>query len=267
MPAGKIPISDGVGLRAYVPYGISISSSLRYAKQGSEIPDCAEIERLRRRLRSAFRRYVIDCGTIAPTATERRKVLRKIKALATRLAASPNRPNAWALLDALETPDLGARKLAYQALSTRAGLFKGSLRNWRIASPADPAVKSSVRASATVDDPAVMSGVHALAGLDIEALVPRGGKFPDPALANLVAALVPVWKKVTRRTAGLVQANVEGDKRCPFANWLGETHDLLRVPRPSVARVIDIVRRVEREKIPHPKSAGEFELRPPPPHS
>jgi len=246
--AGKIAVRGGVAPQPYVHFGISIRALRRYKMRRTAIPDCTEVKKLRIKLRSAFRRYMIDCATIAPTATERRKALARIKTSAARLASIPNRPNAWVLLDALDTPDLGARHLVYRALRTRAGPFKRSLRNWRIASPADPAVESSVEAPATAEDPEVMSAIQTLAGLDIEALVPASGRFPKPALAHLVAALVPVWKGVTgRKASGLGTHYIGGleSKTCLFADWLGELHGLIGLPPPSLWSIVDIVKKAE----------------------
>jgi hypothetical protein len=232
MPAGKIAVSGGVGPLLYLPYGVSINSMRpRYAKQGVNPPDCQEIQHLRRYLRDTFKLYALDCRRSPPTATERRQALRRIKAAAERVVSMPNSATAGHLLTALETPDLDARKLVYRPL-TAAGhnplQFKRRLRHWTIASPAD----HDVIGSAMV-----------LANLDVEALVPVGGRFPDPSLAHLVTSLIPIWTKITGRTAGLIKADLVGDaKECPFADWLGEMHDLLGAARPPLGRVIDIVR-------------------------
>jgi hypothetical protein len=131
--------------------------------------------------------------------------------------------------------------LAYIALTTKGHEpfhLKRKLRHWTIGS--------------SVDD-VTIAATKVLANLDVEALAPVGGRFPDPGLAQLVASLIPVWGKVTRRTAGLISIDKEGEKKkCPFGDWLGEMHDLLGVRRPLVGRVVDIVRLAERSKNPEP---------------
>lgn len=143
-----------------------------------------------------------------------------------------NLPNAYALLAALGSRDYGALNLAYRVLIANGHepqRLKRRLRHWTIIS--------------SIDRAEIAAGAKVLADLDLEALVPVSGRFPDPALAHLVAALVPVWEKVTGRTAGLVSIDNEGDKKkCPVADWLGEMHDFLRVPSPPAGRVVDIVR-------------------------
>jgi hypothetical protein len=231
MPAGKIAVSGGVGSLSYIPYGVSVRSLRRHARPRVAIPSCHEVQRLRRYLRDTFKIYALDRATQAPTATERRRTLVKIKTSAARLVSIPNRPNAYALLDALETRDYDALNLAYGALTAKGHnpmLFKRRLRHWGL----DP-----------FHDQAAISAAHELTNLDVEALAPVSGRFPDPALAHLVASLPPIWKRVTGRTAGLISAENNDAKTCPFADWLGEIHDLLRVPRPPVGRVADIVRR------------------------
>jgi hypothetical protein len=140
-------------------------------------------------------------------------------------------------LTALDTPDLDARKLAYGQLTARGHTplqLKRTLRHW----PTAPRFPESGAVEAASD----------LANLDIDALAPVGGRFPDPGLAKLVVSLVSNWETVTGRTARLVSVEKGVRKKCPFADWLAEMHDLLGVPRPPVGRVIDIVRGVERSK-------------------
>ena len=150
-----------------------------------------------------------------------------------------NLPNAYALLAALGSRDYGALNLAYRVLIANGHepqRLKRRLRHLTIIS--------------SIDRAAIAAGAKVLADLDLEALVPVSGRFPDPALAHLVAALVP-----TGRTAGLVSIDKEGDKKkCPFADWLGEMHDFLRVPSPPAARAVDIVRS-DSKKIRHPSTA------------
>jgi hypothetical protein len=242
MPAGKIAVGGGVGYWPYLSYGISIRSMRRYAKPRVRPLDCQEIQHRRRYLRDTFKTYIFDCSNAAPTATERRKTLGRIKNSAALLIAEQNNRNASALLAALESRDSDALGMAYRALTASGHgpfwLLKRRLRHWSIIPP--------------IDREAVVAAARALASLDVEALVPVSGRFSDPALALLVAASIPIWKSVTGRTAGLVQANVRGGKKCPFADWLGEMHELMGLAAPSLWSVVDIVRRVKREKNPTP---------------
>jgi hypothetical protein len=210
----------------------------RYAKRGVAALTVAELKQCRRDLRFAFKIYRIDCASAAPTGTERRKALTRIKNAAERLAAYQNPSAADDLLTALDTPDLDARKLAYiqlRAKGHKALQFKKALRHW----PKAPRFPES----------GAFAAARELADLDIDTLAPVGGRFRDPGLANLVLRVVPIWERVAGRAAGPVSVDKEGDKKkCPFADWLAEMHDLLVVPRPPVGRVVDIVRWVERSK-------------------
>ena len=246
MPAGKIALSGGVGPLSYIPYGVSVRSLRRRARPHVPIPSCQEVQGLRRYLRDTFKIYALDCGTAAPTATERRKTLRGIKNSAALLIAEPNLQNAHALLKALESRDSDALSMAYRALTAGGHepfwQLKRRLRHWSMNSPIDPEA---------------VTAACALASIDVEALVPVSGRFSDPGLALLVATLVPTWESVTGRTAGLVSIDKEGDaKKCPFADWLGEMHGFLGIPRPSTWQVADIVRRMKREKNPTPYGGG-----------
>jgi hypothetical protein len=129
--AGKIAISGGVGLRPYVPCGVSIRLLRRYAKPRVAIPSCQEAKRLGENLRSIFKTYALDCANPAPTATDRRKTLGRVKS--SHLIAAPSRRNAYALLDALETRDYDALGTAYQALTANGHepqRLKRRLRHW-----------------------------------------------------------------------------------------------------------------------------------------
>jgi hypothetical protein len=236
MPAGKIAVSGGAAPRPYVHYGISISSIEPYAKKPCATPiDCQEIERLRRYLRRTFEIYMIECAAGSPTATERRKTLDGIKGSAALLIERQNLPSAYALLAAMGSNDHDALRMAYSALRAKGHnpyQIKRRLPLWTHLS--------------LVDRAGILSAAQALAGLDIRALVPVAGRFAGPGLAHLVAALVPVWERVTgRRAAGLGTSYTGGleTKNCLFANWLGELHVLMRLPSPSLWRVVDLIRR------------------------
>ena len=236
---GKAAVSCGLAwsTRRSLPFGINIRSMRGYSKSATPKLTVAELRECRQNLRFAFRIYAIDCANSAPTATERRKTLAKIKTAARRLDNDRTWASAGELLTALDTRDLDARKLVYAQLAANGCdplLFKKTLLNWSIRSPF-PSDCSSV--------------VSELSNLHVEALVPARGRFPDPGLAKAVAALVPIWKKVTSRTAGLISQDREGErKKCPFASWLVEMHGLLDVAQPPVGRVVDIVRMVETQK-------------------
>lgn len=247
MPAGKAAVTGGLAWakRRTLHFGVSVRSMRRYSKPTTPTLTGDGLKECREALRFIFKIYNIDCANIAPTGTERRKALNKIKITARRLSDDKSWTSAGELLTALDTPDLDARKLVYRQLSAKGHdplQFKKMLRNWRILSP-------------FADDwlPVLIE----LATLDVEALVPAGGRFPDPGLATAVANLVPIWKRVTGRTAGPISADRVGDrKKCPFAEWLAEMHGLLGVPQPPVGRVLDIVLIVETQKNPVPVTAG-----------
>jgi hypothetical protein len=237
MPAGKLTASRGVGSLSYLPYGINIRSMSRpYKKPGVKALDCQEIQDCRRYLRDAFKMYALDYVQLAPTATERRKTLGRIKNSAERLILIPNLPNAYALLSAMESRDYDALQLAYGALTAKGDMpfhqIKRRLLHWSYLS--------------SVDREAIIAAARTLASLEVDALVPVSGRFPDPPLALLVTALVPVWERVTgREAAGLGTHYKEKleEKRCLFADWLSEMHALMGLAAPSLWSVIDIVRR------------------------
>ncbi len=246
MPSGKAIVSGGVAPATRLHFGLNVCSMRRYAKRGVAALTVAELKQCRREIRFAFKIYRIDCASAAPTGTERRKALTKIKTAAARFAGNGGRPAAWALLTALDEADYDARKLAYKQLAAKGCSARGltrSLRHW-------PIVPGS-------GDRGVVTAASELAGLDVDALAPLRGRFPEPGLAKLVASLIYFWKRVTGRTAALVSVDRDCEKkRCPFADWLAEMHNLLGFAPPPVGRVVDIVRWHERWKNPAPVTGG-----------
>ena len=245
MPAGKAAVKGGLAWAKPLHLGVSVRSMRRYSKPKTPALLVDGLRECRKALRLTFKIYNIDCAKVAPTATERRKTLNKIKTAARRLRKDKSWLSAGELLTALDTPDRDARTLAYGQLSAKGYLplqFKKRLRDW-------PGLSSFPEDC--------LPALTELAALDVEALVPVGGRFPDPGLANAVARLIPIWKKVTGRTAGPISADFVGDrKKYPFADWLAEMHGLLGVAQPPVGRVLDIVRRmVETQKNPAPVTA------------
>jgi hypothetical protein len=64
-------------------------------------------------------------------------------------------------------------------------------------------------------DLVVIEAVKVLANLGVEALVPGGGRFPDPGLAHPAASLIPIWKRIIGTTAAPISADKE--QRAPLA--------------------------------------------------
>ena len=65
-------------------------------------------------------------------------------------------------------------------------------------------------------DLVVIEAAKLLANLGVEALVPGGGRFPDPGLAHPVASLIPIWKRITGRMAAPISADKEQQADSPL---------------------------------------------------
>jgi hypothetical protein len=178
---------------------------------------------------------------VQPTATERRKAIGKVKVAAVRFVASEGAwRRAWAdkLLDHIAACDL-------ETVQTLMNEIKPSGCRW---TPMKHHLQLVVAVSAWSPD-VCLPAVAALAAMDVEALIPKRGRWPDPALANLVAAVAPVWKRVTGRSARPVSKDKEGDVKVHlFAQWLGGLIGKLGVTPPPPGRVADIARVVERDR-------------------
>jgi len=231
MPAGKAAVAGGTLLILPLPYGVNIRSMRRHSKPNAQTLSVSELKNYRKALRFAFKIYRIDCARPAPTGTERQKTLGAIKSAARRFADSGKPLWADRLLTALDTPDLDARRLAYRALQAK-GYPPIEVKRMLV----------DVYARHASPD-ACLLPARALADIEIAELSPTGGRFPDPGLAKLVTALIPVWERVTGRTAGLTSVDEVGDQKTSrFAAWLCEQCSLLEIELPPVGRVVDIVR-------------------------
>jgi hypothetical protein len=191
--------------------------------------------------------------------------LGKIKNAAAKFIEPKSRKRLWAerLLEYLIESDVHTNKLLYLDVSTHghgpAGVIalKNQLRElfsrsiYPHESPPIPGTISQAELDRLVEF--MLSGfpvVKVLANINIDALVPSSGRWPDPALANLVAGVKPIWRRVTGRTAGLISRDRSGDaKDCPFANWLVGLLEQAKIGRPPLGRIVDIVRPRQRKKI------------------
>ena len=86
-----------------------------------------------------------------------------------------------------------------------------------------------------------MEALKLLADLPIHLIV-NSGKWADPALVDLIKAVGPVWREVTRRSLKHTSFNKEEDKHSHFAIWLGATLGKLGLPSPPQKRVTEIVK-------------------------
>jgi hypothetical protein len=159
-----------------------------------------------------------------------------IKTAARRFNA--NRAQVWAdrLLEHLETPDRDARMIPYREGASADAVI---------------ALKRSLTAYFCDGSPVTASDlltVNALAKIDLSSLVPPKGFWPDPALADLIANLEPIWRRATGRSSDLISADSADSKKSPFAAWLGDLLKDIGKSRPPDGRVTDVVRALKREK-------------------
>ena len=263
MPAGKPGISGGVGWSIPLSHAVNIRSLRLQAKWTPSPAPLTKLELRAHRdlLRKLASKYRIACGTPQPTATDRRKILRKIKTSATRFNDTGKRQWAYKLLNYLGAADLNTRALLSRELvsqghrRTALSAMKRELGNLFSVSiyPGEPQPTRHAPSQASLDRcKAFLTGglpiVRVLAKIDANALVPANARWPDPPLAELVTGLEPVWRRVTGRTAGLISVDAENRKQvCRFAEWLGDVLQGVGLPRPSAGRVLGIVQDKKRK--------------------
>ena len=237
MPAGKLGISGTPEWRSWLPYKINVRSLRCRAKAGALPLTIQEVRQIRSLLRNSIWRYRNSHKTGQPTATERRKTLRKIRTAAARFAATGKRSWANKLLDQIEAAELDVIQILMDQVNRIGQRWSPMKKNLQLTA-----------AVSTIKADACLPGVYALAAMDVGALVPKEGRWRDPALATMVAALEPSWRRITGRTAGLVSVDKGIAKDCPFAHWLGDMIEAVGGQRPAVSRVADIVCSLESDR-------------------
>ena len=239
MPAGKLGSSGSYAFVRRPPYSVNIRSLRCLAKPTTPQLTVTELREIRQRLRRSIQAYRISAIENAQTtATERRKALGKIRQLSEAFLKTGQRKRAGEMLDLLNTVDVDTRKILMRQVQ-----LSGS--NWRHITKTLPLVV----AVSSLSPDACFPGVTALAEMDVGFLVPRSGRWPDPALANLVAAVEPIWRRVTGRTPARVSTNREGDEQtCPFARWLGQMIERVGGIPPAEGRVVKIVRSLNADR-------------------
>jgi hypothetical protein len=271
MPAGRPGISGGHAWARPLSHAVSVRSLRRRAKGGTQPLNAQEVREYRRLLRKLVAIYRIACVTPQPTSTERRRTLGKIKTAAERFLKTSRQLWADKLLDHLDSADVNTRSILNREIISHGhksnalvamkrelrGLFSPSVYPDEIGL-APGVVSRAMKDRAESFWIGGRSVVQVLANIEIEALVPGSGRWPDPPLANLVAGLEPIWCRVTGRTAALVSDDKELDTtKCPFAEWLGDLLESIGRQRLPVGRVVDIVRsKIEKSGTPDQRNIG-----------
>ena len=70
---------------------------------------------------------------------------------------------------------------------------------------------------------------------------------PNPPLQRLVSELIPIWENVTGSSA-YPRNNLEGDKYCPFAEWLKLIVHLAGMKLPGETTILKLVQIKKRKK-------------------
>ncbi len=195
-------------------------------------------------------------------------MLEKIKTAAGNFIKRGNKLWADRLLDYLDEADLDTRSILYREVASHgynstaviamkrelADLFCPSIypdESLPIAGAVSRASMDRIVAFVT----GAFSVVRVLANIEVNVLVPASGRWPDPALANLVAGLEPTWRRVTGRTAALISKEKGCLTQCAYADWLGELLEKIGLPGPPVGLVVEVVRprkqKTEKSRIRH----------------
>ncbi len=244
--------------RSRVSYAINMRSARKYASDDAGKLTVAEIRRLRPKLREAVRQYQVAHASPIPTPTARRATLNAIKTAAGRLLKA-RAGDGWAgrLARALQKAsdadqDLHRRlsaiiiRVTGRRVSGLANLT-GELEALSATSRAPGADERRKRLTAEWSQ-----HLEVLRSLNIDALVPKRTRWPDPALPALVFALVPLWRRIARRSCLAVE--LRGSKRPKehplFGMWMAEIVRAAGVPAPGEWAVWDIANRPEFQKIP-----------------
>jgi len=260
VPTGRPGISRGHAWALPLPDSVNLESLRRWTRPGKMPLATSELQQCQRFLRDLFNQYRIACATPQPTATEQRRVLRRIRTTAARFLKTLTPESANRLLDCLGEVDMNTKSLLYRHISSAAdpkarsalirmnrelmGLW--SPLSWNELPPSTEAIIRVLKPRLEVFAK-YLPILKSLANIEVNELVPGSGRWPDPPLANLVAGLLPIWQRVTGRPGGFVSRYDKGvvdanQQRCDFAEWLGA---LLRNDgwaAPPIGGVVDILR-------------------------
>jgi hypothetical protein len=244
--------------RSRVSYAINMRSARKYASDEVGKLTAAEIRRLRAKLREAVRQYQVAHASPIPTPTARRTTLNAVKTAAARLLRA-RAGGGWAgrLASGLQKAsdadqDLERRLSAIiiratgQRVSWLASLT-GELEALSVTSIAPGADERQKRLIGKWS-----LHLEILKSLNVDALAPKRARWPDPALPALVFALVPLWRRITRRSC--LATELRGSRRPTehplFGMWTTEIVRAAGLPAPGEWAVWDIANRPEFQKIP-----------------
>lgn len=248
MPSGKLSNKAAVGSFSPGPY---IDSALKQRKRNQPPLSSAEVAELNQCLNASLARYCLHLQTGQDTPTERRRALMKLQ-----LAARTF----------LERPiDVGEReKLANALLNLSRSTYDFLYREARAAGRKVGHDVDLVQLKKALADDEELSRLNLLAisfleGVDIDELVPVRTKFRDPALVQLVADLVPIWKKATGRSECRISVQSSSTKSHPFAKWLMLLLKGLAYPTPyqRIRTAVGIYRRNPKSALDQAKGGAE----------
>ena len=250
MPGGKVPVRGGMAW-GKLSLGVGIKSLASFRSKKAPLLSYKEARSAHKRIREAFKYYRMAHGggevkgrddnlkssriltkekTRPVTRTEITKTIKKIKKAAANVLKHNGDDKS---LDSLD-----------DALCQKTNLL-GDLYSAMRRQDVDICHLRARLVRRTFSD-ANMRAVQALADIDVKDIVPDR-KQPDPPLVRLAAELSPVWREVTGRSPYPTDDRY-GNKKCPFAEWLGDQIKVTGFDLPPENRISLIVKKQRKLK-------------------
>ncbi len=215
MPGGKVRIRGAVGHSRVAPRNINISSLNDYIREGTAPIRVPERLDLASRLKTATNRLQIRCkkAAVAHTPTELRSQIAKVQRWAKRICSKKDSSQSREKLIVAIGASLALQDLLHGHLR-RSGmdLYK-QLTNLNDSIEFEPSKRIPNKNIQKVDP----LFLRILAELNPKSLVPKG-RWPDPDLAMFVGELIPIWERVTGRSAS--STDKADRKASKFGEWV-----------------------------------------------
>lgn len=216
MPSGKLANEIASGFVASLPDAVSIQSLEKYRRVIKPLPEVAtedEIQLYERQLRFRLRQYIAASQTPHVTPTQRRDALKKIKSATIKFIRRPSPESANLLLNNMQSIDRNTSMVLVEELTSQSlerSAWQDTRRSlgdyyqygcWIFYTGEPDDYSIAVRKLAIDALAKSLPVLDILSKIEPDELVPRQrARFPNPAMADLVLALSPIWKRFTGRS-------------------------------------------------------------------
>ena len=233
MTGGRVRVRGGVAWRRRDSWKIGIRTLEQYRSDNAVALSCRDARNAHKQIRYAVNLYRLAHGGTKGVGPETRtrivEAVTRVKKNAASVVRTRSQEN-W--LDRLaETLSVRVNLLA----DLHYAMIRKGIDIWSLRSKIDAGKFSE----------ADLAAVNALAEIEVDKVVPPRS-HPDPPLTRLVRELTPIWSFVTG-TSPYPKNDREGNKVCPFADWLAELIKAAGL-RPPPENTVPLIIRLQKSR-------------------